>query len=200
MEAREIAMTLRSGALTAPISIVEERTVGPSMGQENINKGITAMGFAMLAVMGFMLLKYRVFGIATNIALFTNLALTMAVMSMFGAVLTMPGIAGLVLGLAMSVDANVLINERIREEVRSGKTPHMAIKNGYDEASGAIMDSNITILISGVVLYGIGSGSIKGFAVTMIIGNLASMFTAVAGTRAIVNAIHGGRDLNRLWI
>ncbi len=199
-EAQNLALVLRSGALIAPIQIVEERTIGPSMGQANIDMGLKAMVASIIAVMGFMLLKYRVFGIATNVALFMNLVLTVAVMSLIDAVLTMPGIAGLVLGLAMAVDANVLINERIREDIRAGITPQMAIKMGYDEASMAITDSNLTNLISGLVLFGVGSGTIKGFAVTMCIGILASMFTAVAGTRAIVNAIYGGRDVKKLWI
>lgn len=199
-EAQNLALVLRSGALIAPIQIVEERTIGPSMGQANIDMGLKAMVASIIAVMGFMLLKYRVFGIATNVALFMNLVLTVAVMSLIDAVLTMPGIAGLVLGLAMAVDANVLINERIREDIRAGITPQMAIKMGYDEASMAITDSNLTNLISGLVLFGVGSGTIKGFAVTMCIGILASMFTAVAGTRAIINAVYGGRDVKKLWI
>lgn len=200
-EAQELALLLRSGALTAPIQIVEERTIGPSMGQDNIDMGMKAMAIALAAVMGFMLLKYKVFGIATNIALFMNLALTVAVMSLIpGAVLTMPGIAGLVLGVAMAVDANVLINERIREDMRGGMSPAMAIQRGYDEASQAITDSNLTNLISGLVLFGVGSGTIKGFAVTLCIGILASMFTAVTGTRAIVNLIYGGRDVKKIHV
>ncbi|HEX4911687.1 MAG TPA: protein translocase subunit SecD [Permianibacter sp.] len=200
-EAQELALLLRSGALTAPIQIVEERTIGPSMGQDNIDMGMKAMAIALAAVMGFMLLKYKVFGIATNIALFMNLALTVAVMSLIpGAVLTMPGIAGLVLGVAMAVDANVLINERIREDMRGGMSPAMAIQRGYDEASQAITDSNLTNLISGLVLFGVGSGTIKGFAVTLCIGILASMFTAVTGTRAIINLIYGGRDVKKIHV
>ncbi len=200
-EAQNLALLLRSGALIAPIQIVEERTIGPSMGQDNIDMGMKAMIIALAAVMGFMLLKYKVFGIATNIALFMNLALTVAVMSMIpGAVLTMPGIAGLVLGVAMAVDANVLINERIREDMRGGMSPAMAIQRGYDEASQAITDSNLTNLISGLVLFGVGSGTIKGFAVTLCIGILASMFTAVTGTRAIINLIYGGRDVKKIHV
>ena len=199
--AQELALLLRSGALTAPIQIVEERTIGPSMGQDNIDMGMKAMIIALAAVMGFMLLKYKVFGIATNIALFMNLALTVAVMSLIpGAVLTMPGIAGLVLGVAMAVDANVLINERIREDMRSGMSPALAIQRGYDEATQAITDSNLTNLISGLVLFGVGSGTIKGFAVTLCIGILASMFTAVTGTRAIINLIYGGRDVKKIHV
>ncbi|MBI2379193.1 MAG: protein translocase subunit SecD [Gammaproteobacteria bacterium] len=200
-EAHNLSLSLRAGALIAPIQIVEERTIGPSMGAENIRMGMNAMLAAMAIVMGFMLLKYRVFGLAANVALFMNLVITVAVMSLIpGAVLTMPGIAGLVLGVALAVDANVLINERIREEMRGGMPPQQAIHKGYEEASLAITDSNLTNLISGLVLFGVGSGSIKGFAVTLCIGILVSMFSAVAGTRAIINAVYGGRVIKNLHV
>ncbi len=200
-EAHNLALLLRAGALIAPISIVEERTIGPSMGQQNIEMGIQACVWGMVAVMLFTLLYYRKFGLIANVALFANLVLIIGVMSMIpGATMTLPGIAGIVLTVGMAVDANVLIFERIREELRDGRNPQQAIHQGYANAFSTIADANITTLITAIILFAVGTGAIKGFAVTLSIGILTSMFTAIIGTRCIVNLLYGGKRINKLSI
>ncbi|MEI2562423.1 protein translocase subunit SecD [Vibrio metoecus] len=200
-EAHNLALLLRAGALIAPISIVEERTIGPSMGQQNIDMGIQACVWGMVAVMLFTLLYYRKFGMIANVALMANLVLIIGVMSMIpGATMTLPGIAGIVLTVGMAVDANVLIFERIREELREGKNPQQAIHQGYANAFSTIADANITTLITAIILFAVGTGAIKGFAVTLSIGILTSMFTAIVGTRCIVNLLYGGKRINKLSI
>ncbi|HGS5285476.1 TPA: protein translocase subunit SecD [Vibrio cholerae] len=201
VEAHNLALLLRAGALIAPISIVEERTIGPSMGQQNIDMGIQACIWGMVAVMLFTVLYYRKFGMIANIALMANLVLIIGVMSMIpGATMTLPGIAGIVLTVGMAVDANVLIFERIREELREGKNPQQAIHQGYANAFSTIADANITTLITAIILFAVGTGAIKGFAVTLSIGILTSMFTAIVGTRCIVNLLYGGKRINKLSI
>ena len=199
-EASELALLLRAGSLAAPMYFAEERTVGPSLGAENIQMGIqsTMIGLALLLV--FMVVVYRVFGLLANIALALNLMLLVAVMSLFSATLTMPGIAGIVLTLGMAVDANVLIFSRIREEIRNGRSIQIAIHEGFDRAFVSIFDGNITTLLVGVILFAVGTGPIKGFAVTLCIGILTSMFTAIVLTRSLVNLTHGGRNLKKLYI
>jgi preprotein translocase subunit SecD len=200
-EAHNLALLLRAGALIAPIQIVEERTVGPSLGQENIDAGLSAvvLGFALVLV--FMLFYYKKFGLIANVALAANLVLIVGVMSMIpGATLTLPGIAGIVLTVGMAVDANVLIFERIREELRDNRSPQQAIHHGYDSAFSTIADANITTFIAAVILFAIGTGPIKGFAITLAIGIATSMFTAIVGTRAIVNATWGGKRIDKLSI
>jgi preprotein translocase subunit SecD len=200
-EARDLALLLRAGALRAPMDIVEERTVGPSLGAQNIQSGVNAsvLGFALVAV--FMLIYYRVFGVTAVVALGVNLILIVAVLSLLQATLTLPGIAGMVLTLGIAVDANVLINERIREELRNGLTPHAAIKAGYERAFATIIDSHVTTLLAAIVLFALGAGAVKGFAVTLTIGILASLFTAIMVTRALVNLIYGRRvRLNKISI
>ncbi len=200
-EAHNLALLLRAGALIAPISIVEERTIGPSMGQQNIDMGIQACIWGMVAVMLFTVLYYRKFGMIANIALMANLVLIIGVMSMIpSATMTLPGIAGIVLTVGMAVDANVLIFERIREELREGKNPQQAIHQGYANAFSTIADANITTLITAIILFAVGTGAIKGFAVTLSIGILTSMFTAIVGTRCIVNLLYGGKRINKLSI
>lgn len=199
-EASELALLLRAGALAAPMQFVEERTVGPSLGAENIAKGVLSVKVGMAAVLLFMLLYYRVFGIAANLALAANVVLLVAVMSALSATLTLPGIAGIVLTIGMAVDANVLIFARIREEIKNGATPQTAINNGYDRAFSTILDANITTLIVAVILYVVGTGPVQGFAVTLSVGIITSMFTAILGTRMIINFIYGGRNVKRLWI
>ncbi|EGR4458341.1 protein translocase subunit SecD [Vibrio cholerae] len=200
-EAHNLALLLRAGALIAPISIIEERTIGPSMGQQNIDMGIQACIWGMVAVMLFTVLYYRKFGMIANIALMANLVLIIGVMSMIpGATMTLPGIAGIVLTVGMAVDANVLIFERIREELREGKNPQQAIHQGYANAFSTIADANITTLITAIILFAVGTGAIKGFAVTLSIGILTSMFTAIVGTRCIVNLLYGGKRINKLSI
>jgi preprotein translocase subunit SecD len=199
-ESSELALLLRAGALAAPIDFVEERTVGPSLGAENIAKGVTSVQIGLLAVMLFMMVYYRVFGIAAVVALSCNLVLLVACMSILGATLTLPGIAGIVLTVGMAVDANVLIFARIREELRGGLSPQMAIHAGFERAVVTILDANITTLLVAVILYAVGTGPVKGFAVTLSIGILTSMFTAILGTRALVNLIYGGRRVERLAI
>lgn len=200
-EAHNLALLLRAGALIAPISIVEERTIGPSMGQQNIDMGIQACIWGIVAVMLFTVLYYRKFGMIANIALMANLVLIIGVMSMIpGATMTLPGIAGIVLTVGMAVDANVLIFERIREELREGKNPQQAIHQGYANAFSTIADANITTLITAIILFAVGTGAIKGFAVTLSIGILTSMFTAIVGTRCIVNLLYGGKRINKLSI
>ena len=199
-EAHDLALLLRAGALAAPIDIVEERTIGPSLGQDNIDQGFESVVIGMFLVVVFMAVYYRLFGLVADLALVMNLVLIVAVLSLFQATLTLPGIAGIVLTVGMAVDANVLIFERIREELRNGNTPHASIQAGYEKAFSTIVDANITTLIAAVVLFSFGTGPIKGFAVTLAIGILTSMFTAIVGTRAVVNLIHGGRRLQSLSI
>jgi preprotein translocase subunit SecD len=200
MEASELALMLRAGALAAPISFVEERTVGPSLGAENIRLGIESVQVGLALVVLFMIVYYRIFGVAAVIALTCNLVLLVAFMSMIGATLTLPGIAGIVLTVGMAVDANVLIFSRIREELRAGLSPQMAIHAGYERAVATILDANITTLIVAVILYAVGTGPVKGFAVTLSVGILTSMFTGIMGTRALVNLFYGGRRVQTLSI
>jgi len=192
-EASQLALLLRAGALAAPMEIVEERTVGPSLGADNVAQGFKSVLIGFILVLVFMAAYYRVFGLVADLALFANLFLLMALLSMLGATLTMPGIAGIVLTIGMAVDANVLIFERIREELRSGNTPQASIRAGYDKAFSTIADANITTLIAAFVLFLFGTGPIKGFAVTLSLGIVTSMFTAIMGTRAVVNLIYGGK-------
>jgi len=199
-EAQDLALLLRAGALAAPIDIIEERTIGPSLGRENIAQGFRSVVIGFVLVLVFMAMYYRVFGMIANIALSLNLVLMVAVLSMFQATLTMPGVAGIVLTVGMAVDANVLIFERIREELRAGNTPQASIFTGYSQALSSIVDANITTLIAAIVLFNFGTGPIKGFAVTLSIGILTSMFTAIMGTRAVVNLVYGGRRLSSLPI
>jgi preprotein translocase subunit SecD len=199
-EARDLALLLRAGALRAPMVIVEERTVGPSLGQENIDRGFLSVVAGFVLVLLFMAVYYKVFGVVANIALTLNLVLMVAILSIFQATLTLPGIAGIVLTVGMAVDANVLIFERIREEIRLGNTPQAAIYAGYEKAFGTIADANITTFIAAIVLFGFGTGPIQGFAVTLMIGIVSSMFTAIFGTRAIINLIYGRKQVTRLAI
>ncbi|MCX7553628.1 protein translocase subunit SecD [Marinicella sp. S1101] len=189
--ASELALLLRAGALAAPVQIVEERTIGPSLGQENIDRGVMSVQIGLAMVLVFMLFYYRMFGLIANIALTINVVLMVACLSLFGATLTLPGIAGIVLTVGMAVDANVLIFERIKEELREGNTVQGSIKSGYDKAFSTIADANVTTLIAAVVLFAFGTGPIKGFAVTLSIGIMTSMFTAIVVSRAIVNLIYG---------
>jgi len=201
-EAHNLALLLRAGALTAPIQIVEERTIGPSLGQQNIDNGLKAMAYGLLVVVLFMFVYYRKFGAIANIALILNIIMIVGLMSLIpGATLTLPGIAGIVLTIGMAVDANVLIFERIREELKAGKSVQRAINEGYSNALSTIADANITTFITAIILFAVGTGAIKGFAVTLAIGILTSMFTSIFGTRAIVNALWGGRnDIKKLSI
>lgn len=200
-EAHNLALMLRAGALIAPIQIVEERTVGPSLGQENIDAGFNAVMLGFGLVLLFMLVYYKKFGLVANVALAANLVMIIGVMSMIpGATLTLPGIAGIVLTVGMAVDANVLIFERIREELKDNRSPQQAIHHGYDSAFSTIADANITTFIAAVILFAIGTGPIKGFAITLAIGIATSMFTAIVGTRAIVNATWGGKRIEKLSI
>ena len=200
-EAHNLALLLRAGALVAPIQIVEERTVGPTLGAENVRQGFQAimMGFGLVFI--FMLVYYRAFGVVANLALGANLILIIGIMSLIpGATLSLPGMAGIVLTVGMAVDANVLIFERIREEMREGKSIQQSIHQGYDAAFSTIIDANITTLIAALILFAIGTGPVKGFAITLSIGIITSMFTAVIGTRTIVNAVWGGKRLDKLSI
>ena len=199
-EASELALLLRAGALAAPMKFVEERTVGPSLGKENIQLGVRSIIIGLLAVVLFMLFYYRWFGFAANLALISNLILITGFMSLIGATLTLPGIAGIVLTVGMAVDANVLIFSRIREELGTGTSPQEAIKEGFSKAFTTIFDANITTLIAAIVLYAIGTGPVKGFAITLSIGILTSMFTAILGTRAVVNLMYGQRNLKELKV
>ena len=200
-EGQELALLLRAGSLAAPIVPVEERTIGPSLGQENIDRGIDATLLGYLLVVVFIAIYYRIFGVLANIALFCNVVMLVAVMSLFQYVLTLPGIAGIVLTVGMAVDANVLIFERIREELANGSTPHASIRAGFDKAFSTILDANITTLIAALVLLMFGTGPIQGFAVTLAIGIGTSMFTAITVTRALVNLTYGSRtQLKRLSI
>lgn len=199
-EARDLALLLRAGSLAAPLEIVEERTIGPSLGKANIEQGFNAALLGLLAVMVFMAVYYKVFGLIANLALLTNVVLILAVLSLLQATLTLPGIAGIALTIGMAVDANVLIFERIREELRARVSPQQAIHAGYSKALSAIADGNLTTLIAGVVLFAFGTGPVRGFAVTLSIGIVTSMFTAIIGTRAVVNLLYGGRKVRKLYI
>jgi len=197
-EAQDLSLLLRAGALPATITIVEERTVGPSLGQENIRLGLISIAVGLGLVVLTMLVYYSVFGIIANLALLINVVLLVAILSLIGATLTLPGMAGIVLTVGMAVDANVLIFERIREELRNGMSPHAAIHSGFERALSTIIDANLTTLIVGIILFSIGTGPVRGFAVTLCIGILTSMLTATTGTRAIVNLMYGGRTIKHL--
>ena len=200
-EAHNLSLLLRAGALIAPIQIVEERTVGPSLGKENIALGTQAIVWGFVAVLIFMLIYYKAFGLVANLALTLNLVMIVGIMSMIpGATLSLPGMAGIVLTVGMAVDANVLIFERIREELREGRSPQQAIHHGYDSAFSTILDANITTFIAGLILFAVGTGPIKGFSITLMIGIATSMFTAIFVTRAVVNAWCGGKPLKKLSI
>jgi preprotein translocase subunit SecD len=199
-EAQDLALLLRAGSLAAPIFKVEERTIGPSLGKENIDKGMLAIAIGFIAVVVFMAFYYKVFGLVANLALLANLVFIVALLSMLQASLTLPGIAGIVLTTGMAVDANVLIFERIREEIRNGNSPQASIQAGYEKALSSIADANITTLIAAAMLFIFGTGPIQGFAVTLSLGIMTSMFTAIMGTRAVINLIYGGRRLERLAI
>jgi len=199
-ESSELALLLRAGALAAPMYIVEERTIGPSLGADNIELGVKSVSLGLALVLMFMVIIYKAFGVAANIALSMNLLLLVAFMSIIGATLTLPGIAGIVLTVGMAVDANVLIFSRIREELKQGASVQLAIDSGYNRAFVSILDANITTLIVALILFLIGSGPVQGFAVTLSIGILTSMFTSIIMTRGIVNFVVGGRKIDRLWI
>jgi len=195
VEARDLALLLRAGALAAPVYMIDERTIGPNLGQDNIDRGFRAVQIGFLAVIVFMAVYYRWFGMIANLALLTNLIFIVALLSLLQASLTLPGIAGIVLTVGMAVDANVLIFERIREELAAGTPPQAAINAGYEKALSSIADANITTLIAAVVLFAFGTGPIKGFAITLSLGIITSMFTAIIGTRSIANLVFGGRTL-----
>jgi preprotein translocase subunit SecD len=199
-EARNLSLLLRAGALAAPVDIVEERTVGPSLGQDNINKGMLSFVVGFLLVVFFMAVYYKLFGIIANLALAFNVVIVVAILSLLQATLTLPGIAGIILTVGMSVDANVLIFERIKEELKNRNTPQSSIFIGYDKAFATILDSHVTNLVVAIVLFAFGTGSVKGFAVTLIIGILSSMFTAITGTRMVINWIYGNRRVDKLSI
>ena len=199
-EARTLALLLRAGALAAPIEIIEERTVGPSLGQDNIDMGFDSVMIGFGLVLIFMVIYYRMFGLFANVALTLNLVLIVSLLSMLQATLTLPGIAGIVLTVGMAVDANVLIFERIREELRNGNSPQASIHSGYEKALSTIADANITTFIAALILFSFGTGPIKGFAVTLSLGIICSMFTAIMVTRALVNLFYGGRKLEKLSI
>ena len=192
-ESADLALLLRAGALAAPMDFVDERTIGPSLGRENIERGTRAALFAFVFALAFFLVYYRMFGLITCVALLINMLMVIALMSMLGFTLTLPGLAGLALTVAMSVDANVLINERIREELRSGMPPQSAIATGYEKASGTIADANLTAMLAGIALFAFGTGPLKGFAVALVLGILTSMYTAVSVSRGIATLIYGGR-------
>ena len=199
-EARDLALLLRAGALAAPIDIVEERTVGPSLGQDNIDKGFNSVMIGFVLVLIFMAIYYKTFGLFADIALAVNLVFIIAVLSLLQATLTLPGIAGIVLTVGMAVDANVLIFERIKEELKNGNSPQASIHAGYEKAFSTIADANVTTLIAAIILFGFGTGPIKGFAITLSIGILTSMFTAIIGTRALVNLTYGNSQIDKLKI
>jgi preprotein translocase subunit SecD len=194
-EAHSLALLLRAGALAAPVYKVEERTIGPNLGKDNIERGFRAVTIGFLAVVLFTAIYYRWFGVIASTALFANLIFIVALLSLLQASLTLPGIAGIVLTVGMAVDANVLIFERIREEIANGSPPQVSINAGYDKALSSIADANITTLIAAVVLFAFGTGPIKGFAITLSLGIVTSMFTAIVGTRTLVNLIFGGRKI-----
>lgn len=199
-EAHQLALLLKAGALAAPIDIVEERTIGPSLGQDNIDQGFMSVMVGLALVMVFMVVYYKAFGLVANAALLVNLVMIVAVLSILQATLTLPGIAGIVLTVGMAVDANVLIFERIREEIRMGNTPQASIHAGYSKAFTTILDANVTTLIAAIVLFSIGSGPVRGFAVTLAIGIVTSMFTAIVGTRALINLMYGNKPVKKLSI
>ncbi|PPD42997.1 MAG: protein translocase subunit SecD [Methylobacter sp.] len=199
-EARNLSLLLRAGALAAPVDIVEERTVGPNLGQDNIDKGFLSFVVGFVLVVLFMVVYYRLFGLIANFALAFNVVIVVAILSMLQATLTLPGIAGIILTVGMSVDANVLIFERVKEEIRNGNSPAASIFIGYEKAFATILDSHVTNLVVAVVLFAFGTGSVKGFAVTLIIGILSSMFTAITGTRMVINWIYGDRRVEKLSI
>ena len=199
-EAQTLAVLLRSGSLAAPSQIVEQRVIGPSLGQDNIKKGERAVLLGLALVLAAAAVYYKLFGLVADIALFFNLVILIAVMSAIGVTLTMPGIAGIVLTLGMAIDANVLICERIREELRNGSTPLASIRAGYDKAWATILDANVTHLLAALGLMTLGSGAIKGFGITLFIGILTSLFTSVTVTHAVTAAIHGGRKLKTLSV
>ncbi len=201
IEGRELALLLRAGGLAAPLYAVEERAIGPSLGQDNIEKGMHAMVFGMLAAFVFMAVYYKFFGLIADVVLLANVILLVSLLSLVGAALTLPGIAAVVLTVGMAVDANILIYERIREEVRNGVSPRAAITAGFDRAFSAIFDSNVTTLIAGIVLWLFGTGAVRGFAVVLVLGIATSMFTSLMGSRALVQLIYGGnRKIERLSI
>jgi preprotein translocase subunit SecD len=199
-EAKDLAIVLRAGSLPAPVSIEENRTVGPSLGQDSIDSGFKAALIGLVLIVVFMSVYYRFSGLVANIALATNFIIILGVMSQFGATLTLPGIAGIILTIGMSVDANVLIFERVREEIRMGRTPINALEYGYAKAFSTIMDANITTIIAAIVLFQFGTGPIKGFAVTLSIGILASLFTAIFVTKAVFWTALSGKDMKKLSI
>jgi preprotein translocase subunit SecD len=199
-EARDLALLLRAGSLRAPVEIVEERTVGPSLGRDNIEKGFMSVMIGFCLVLVFMAVYYRGFGMIANVALTANLVIIIAILSMLQATLTLPGIAGIVLTVGMAVDANVLIFERIKEEIKNGNSPQASIHSGYEKAFSTITDANFTTLLAAIVLFSLGTGPVKGFAVTLCIGIMTSMFTAIVGTRAIVNTLYGNREIKKLSI
>jgi preprotein translocase subunit SecD len=190
-EASELALLLRAGSLAAPLYIVEQRTVGPSLGQDNVARGFQALLVGLIGMFIFLAIYYRLFGLVACVVLFMNMVALTALMSLLQATLSLPGIAGIVLTVGMAADANVLIYERIREEVRNGMSPHAAINAGFDKAFSAIADSNITTLIAGVVLFTFGTGPVRGFAVTLCLGILTSLFSAILGSRALIHLIWG---------
>ncbi|WP_084493773.1 protein translocase subunit SecD [Mannheimia granulomatis] len=199
-EAQNLSVLLRSGALIAPIVIVEERTIGASLGTDNVKQGMDAGMLGLGLTILFCLAYYKMFGVFASFALLANMVLTVGLMSLIGATLTMPGIAGIVLAVGMSVDANVLIYERIKEELRNGRSIQQAIDEGYNGAFSSIFDSNLTTILTSLVLYGVGTGPVKGFAVTLALGVIISMFTAITGTRMLVNWMYGGKRVKKLWI
>ncbi len=195
-----MALLLRAGSLSAPIEIIEERTIGPSLGADNIEKGVLSVIVGFILVLIFMAVRYRVFGLVANVALTLNLIMIVAALSLLQATLTLPGIAGIVLTVGMAVDANVLIFERIKEELNANSNIQKAISGGYDKALLTIADANITTLIAALVLFSFGTGPIKGFAITLSIGIITSMFTAIIVSRAIINKIYGGKKTQELSI
>jgi preprotein translocase subunit SecD len=199
-EAHDLALLLRAGSLRAPVEIVEERTVGPSLGRDNIEKGFISVVIGFVLVLLFMTIYYKKFGIIANVALTANLIIMVAILSLLQATLTLPGIAGIVLTIGMAVDANVLIFERIKEEIRNGNSPQASIHAGYEKAFSTITDANVTTLLAAIVLFTLGTGPVKGFAITLSIGILTSMITAIVGTRAIVNLLYGNREIKKLSI
>ncbi|MEE3690140.1 protein translocase subunit SecD [Glaesserella parasuis] len=199
-EAQNLAVLLRSGALISPIVIVEERTIGASLGADNVAQGMDASILGLGLTILFCVVYYKVFGLFATAALLANLVLTIGLMSLIGATLTMPGIAGIVLAVGMSIDANVLIYERIKEEIRNGRSIQQAIHEGYNGAFTSIFDSNLTTILVAIILYAVGTGPVKGFAVTLALGVMISMFTAITGTRMLVNLVYGGKRVKKLWI
>jgi preprotein translocase subunit SecD len=199
-EARDLALLLRAGSLRAPVEIIEERTVGPSLGRDNIEKGFFSVMVGFVLVLVFMTVYYKGFGLIANVALTANLVIIIAVLSLLQATLTLPGIAGIVLTVGMAVDANVLIFERIKEEIKNGNSPQASIHSGYEKAFSTMTDANVTTLLAAIVLFTLGTGPVKGFAITLCIGIITSMITAIVGTRAIVNLLYGNREIKKLSI